>query len=104
VITTNARNEVEVLGGFSTSSMDDISVARSSDGTLGDEAIEDAIRRELREDATTTALDINITVRNGVVRLRGVVADVTDAENVEEVAARVPGVVEVLEELEVAAV
>jgi len=104
VITTNARDEVQVLGGFSTSSMDDVSVARSSDGTLGDEAIEDAIRRELREDATTTALQINVSVRNGVVHLTGVVADVVDAENAEEVAARVPGVREVVEQLEVAAV
>jgi osmotically-inducible protein OsmY len=39
--------------------------------------------------------------RNGSVRLRGRVADMDDAENAEAVAARVPGVVEVVEELEV---
>jgi len=36
-----------------------------------------------------------------VARLRGTVADVIDVENAEEVAARVTGVIEVIEELEV---
>lgn|GEM_PF-641041 len=89
----------EVIGGFSASSMESIEVARSSDGTLGDEAIADAIRRELREDAATTAFDLEVEVRRGVVSLRGRVWDVADVENVEEVASRVPGVVEVSEEL-----
>jgi osmotically-inducible protein OsmY len=41
-------------------------------------------------------------VVNGVVHLRGVVADLDDADRVEEVAGRVPGVREVIEELDVA--
>lgn len=82
--------------------MDSLEVERSSDGTLGDEAIADAIRRELREDAATTALTIDVAVYRGVARLRGTVQDIADAENAEEVAARVPGVLEVREELEVA--
>jgi hypothetical protein len=91
----------EVLGGFQITSMDHSSVARSSDGGLGDEAIAEAVRRELAEDAATTALEIDVTVMDGVVTLRGRVPDIEDVENAEEVASRVPGVVEVRDELEV---
>jgi osmotically-inducible protein OsmY len=94
-------NNREVIGGLQTTSMDEVTVARSSDGTLGDEAIADAIRQELREDAATTALEIDVSVFEGVVRLRGGVPLLEDAESAEEVAARVPGVVEVREELEI---
>jgi len=93
--------ENEVLGGYSTSAMDQIDVEPSSDGTLGESAIEEAVLRELREDAATNGLEIEVTVRRGIARLRGVVADVVDVENATEVASRVPGVVEVLDELEV---
>jgi osmotically-inducible protein OsmY len=103
VIHVDERGEVAVLGGFGPDSMDTVEVDRSADGRLGDEAIEDAVRRELREDAATTDLALAVHVRNGVVRLRGIVPDVTDAESAEEVAARVPGVVEVIDETEVAA-
>jgi osmotically-inducible protein OsmY len=105
VITTDERGEVQVLGGFSATSDQDTTVERSAlDGGFGDEAIADAVRRELREDAATTDLRIEVVVRNGVVHLRGIVPDVDDAENAEEVAARVPGVQDVVEELTVAAV
>ena len=103
VLTTDQRGEVQVLGGFSPTSDSDITVERSAlDGTYGDEAIADAVRRELLEDAATTDLRVEVEVRNGVVRLRGTVQDAVDAENAEEVASRVPGVDEVLEELRVA--
>jgi osmotically-inducible protein OsmY len=104
VITTDQNDNVQILGGFGHSSMESVAVERSSDGTLGDEAIAEAILRELREDAATTALQIDVAVARGVARLRGRVPDVIDAENAEEVAARVPGVVEVVEELTVEAV
>ena len=71
-------------------------------GRPGDEAIADAIRRELREDALTTDLTIRVTVRDGVAHLRGSVPSLDDAESAEEVAGRVPGVREVIEELDVA--
>ncbi len=103
VSTTNERGDAEFLGGFSPDSMDEIEVDRSTlDGRPGDEALIDAVRRELREDALTTDLQIEVTVRNGVVHLRGTVAGIEDVENAEEVAARVPGVREVIEELRVA--
>jgi osmotically-inducible protein OsmY len=42
-----------------------------------------------------------VIVRNGVAHLHGTVDGPEDADNAEEVASRVPGVIEVREELEV---
>lgn len=95
--------QTEVIGGTQLSSMDSIEVERSSDGQLGDEAIRDAVLRELREDSATTHLSLDVAVVRGVVRLGGRVADLADAESAEEVAARVPGVIEVEERLDVEA-
>jgi osmotically-inducible protein OsmY len=91
----------DVLGGFATSAMDEVDVERSSDGRLGEGAIEEAILRELAEDAATNGLEIEVTVRRGIARLRGRVQDVLDIENATEVASRVPGVIDVLDEQEV---
>ena len=102
VIATGTQRDAQVLGGFSATSMDAVEVEPSAlDNQLGDEAIADAVRRELREDASTTDLRIEVLVHGGVVRLRGAVAGMEDAENAEDVASRVPGVREVVEELEV---
>ena len=102
VTTTNAHGETSVLGGFSLSAAEQITPARSaSDGQIGDEAIADAVRTVLLQDAATTDLDVRVTVRRGIVHLRGSVADLDDAENAEEVARRVVGIVDVVEELDV---
>src|SRR2546425_457991 len=83
------------LGGWTPPAADDVEVAPSATGGVpGDEALADAVRRELREDAATTALELEVVVRDGRVRLRGQVPDIVDAENAEAVAARVPGVLE----------
>jgi osmotically-inducible protein OsmY len=100
VLRTDARGRPQVLGGFDSSS-DDTDVDVSSDGTTGDEALADAVRRELAEDSATTDLSIVVAVRNGIAHLRGQVADLDDADNAESVAARVPGIREVVEELDV---
>lgn len=103
VIGVGDEGETTVLGGWSPDSMSDQEVAASTlDNQPGDEALADAITRELREDATTTQLTIDVRVDRGVARLRGRVADLTDAENAESVASRVPGVRDVIEELDVA--
>jgi osmotically-inducible protein OsmY len=102
VLTTDAHGAARVLGGFELESDDDIPVDPSAmDRAPGDEALADAIRRELAEDAATTDLDIYVAVRHGVAHLRGRVSDLDDADNAEAVAARVPGVRDVVEELEV---
>jgi osmotically-inducible protein OsmY len=95
------NGDAEIVGGFSSTSDASIEVDRSSDGMIGDEALADAIRRELREDASTADLDIDVVVTNGIARLRGQVSDLDDAENAEAVARTVPGLADVIEELEV---
>jgi hypothetical protein len=103
VVKTDAHGWAEILGGFG--SDDDEPVERSDfDGRIGDEALADAVRRRLAEDSATTDLEIVVAVRNGVVHLRGQVTDLDDADNAEAVAASVPGIREVVEELEVATV
>jgi|SRR5579859_3148272 len=100
VITADAQGTVDVLGGFAASSMDDMRVKHSAeDDRPGDEALADAIRRELREDALTTDLSIDVEVLEGVAHLRGRVPDLTDVENAEEVANRIPEVREVIDDL-----
>lgn len=93
--------DTEVIGGFARSSMDTTEPDRSSDGTIGDEAMRDAIARELREDASTASLEVSVEVVQGVAILTGSVSDIVDAESAEEVAGRVTGVLEVRERLEV---
>jgi len=104
VITEGPHGELEVAGGFEATSMDSEDVAPSvEDNRPGDEALVEAIQRELREDAATTDLRIHVVVTNGIARLYGHVPDLTDAENAEEVAGRVPGVREVIDLLDVRA-
>ena len=103
VISTRPDGDAAVLGGFSTSAEEEIVPRRSaSDGQIGDEAIVDAVQSALRHDAATADLEIDVTVEQGVVRLRGTVPGPEDAENAEAVASRVRGVVEIVDELGVA--
>jgi osmotically-inducible protein OsmY len=74
----------------------------AEDEQPGDEALADAVRRQLREDALTTDLPIDVGVEEGIVHLYGTVEELEDAENAEEIASRVPGVIEVIDELEIA--
>jgi len=105
VVKADDQGNLQVLGGWTPTSMTSDEVAPSVEGSReGDGAIADAIVRELTEDAATTDLKINVLVRGGVAVLRGTVSDMQDVENAEEVAARVPGVIEVVEELTVTGV
>src|SRR5436190_21208908 len=104
VITAGDHGETRVLGGFSPEADVGHRPLRSSDGQIGDEALADAVRSALRHDATTTDLRVDVAVEDGVVRLFGTVADLEDVDNAEAVAGRVPGVVDVVEELQVASV
>jgi osmotically-inducible protein OsmY len=98
---TNDAQELDVVGGFAESSLDPDDPATVFADP--DDELAQAIRRELREDAATADLapTIRVAVRNRIVTLRGVVETVEDAEEVEAVAARVGGVAEVREELDV---
>ena len=92
------QDEVEVIGGFQPTSM-----TGDGDGVRirldDDERISDDVRRELREDAATTDLDVTVETRDGTVLLLGEVAAVEDSDNAEAVAGRVDGVVEIRNEL-----
>ena len=91
----------ELIGGFEASSMDSLEVDASVLSGVGDEAIVAAILRELKEDSATAGLAVRVSSRAGVVRLRGTVPTLDDADNAAEVAARVPGVIEVRDDLQV---
>jgi osmotically-inducible protein OsmY len=100
VIGTGAEGQTTILGGWEPTSMSSDEIEPSAeDRQPGDEALADAIIRELHEDAATTALQVEVQVLEGVARLRGTVPDLEDAENAEAVASRVPGVRDVIEEL-----
>jgi len=98
---------LEMLGGFSETSVDEVAeethdLAGLGEHVRGDEEIADDVARELAEDALTADLSIQVRVVNGVVHLRGTVSSVQEVEAAEEVAGRVPGVVEVDEDIVIA--
>ena len=100
------KEGIEILGGFAPTSEDNLSEPMSHPPSIlhTDDEIAEDVRLALLRDAGTNPLSpsIRIAVRNGVVRLRGTVQTLDDAEQAEAVASSVPGVVEVREELEVA--
>lgn len=97
---------LEVVGGFGTTAMDeypdDLETTALGEAPPGDEDLETRILAELEADAQTTDLLIHVIVRNGIAHLRGRVPTLADAEAAEAVAARVPGIREVVEELDIA--
>jgi hypothetical protein len=97
--------DAEIVNGFAPTSMDGdpATPPRSETGGPADEALAARIRRELREDAATADLNIHVRVKNGVATLTGTVNDLEDTDNALEVAGRVPGVVDVVDALEIAA-
>jgi osmotically-inducible protein OsmY len=93
---------IEVVGGFSGSSLESpIDLEQLPNPLLaGDDEITREVRLALLEDAATADLPIHVSVRRGVVYLRGVVDSLADAEAAEDVASRVPNAVEVHDELQ----
>lgn len=90
---------LSIVGGFSATSLDaDDEMPRRGRRRPDDDVARDVLA-ELRRDALTTDLQIEVDVRNGVVTLRGTVPTIDDAENAEAVAGDVRGVKEVREEL-----
>jgi osmotically-inducible protein OsmY len=97
-----STREGEFLGGFQTTAMDDDNeINRGVLHGIADEALVEAIQLELREDSSTTAFALEVTVEQGVATLRGEVEDLEDDENALAVAARVPGVLDVQDHLRV---
>lgn len=103
------EQELEITGGVQDTSMDELAAEPELDavqeepaaptaGRRDDETIREDVGRELREDASTANLDLDVGVINGTVVLRGRVGDLDDSYNAEEVARRVPGVLDVTDE------
>jgi hypothetical protein len=103
VIRLKRHGEAEIAGGFGDGDapVREGHVRAATEGA-SDEGLEDAIRAELALDASTAHLRLRVSVKEGVARLSGQVADAADSENAIAVAGSVPGVVDVLDELEIA--
>lgn len=99
---TDDREGLAVVGGFEATSLSGDEDAAGFD-VRNDDDITQAVMRELAQDALTQDLVVQADTRDGVVRLRGAVETLDDAENAEAVAAGVSGVQEVIEELDVVA-
>lgn len=105
VVKPNPTSEqgLDVVGGFEPAATDDVGLVRqSTTGPMpGDDEVKAAVVRELREDAMTTDLELRVDVRDGDVTLRGFVATLDESEAALEVAGRVEGVGNILDEIEV---
>lgn len=82
---------------------DDLEEVDEPEETPSDDQITSRVRRLLRSDSATNMLRIQVEVEDGVVTLRGMVQTLEDTDNAAEVASRVPGVIDVVDELEVEA-
>jgi osmotically-inducible protein OsmY len=103
VIVPGARGDAAVVNGFAPTADDDVRLDDATlDGAPGDEALADAISQELHRDAATSELAITVTVIDGVAHLTGTVPDLADAANAEDVAGRIPGIRDVIEDLDIA--
>ena len=71
------------------------------DRAITDDEISARVHRLLRSDSATSMLRIHVRTEDGVVTLRGSVETLDDTDNAAEVAFRVRGVVDVVDELEV---
>jgi hypothetical protein len=94
----------KVAAGFGTTAEDEPldSSHRSADLTSEDDFTA-RIREALEADAATTAYADSLVIgtRGGTIVVRGLVDDIDDTDNIVDVITRVPGVDEVVEELEV---
>lgn len=92
---------VEIVNGFAETADDEAALAHLPGQPRGDDEIQEAVVAALHSDAATTDLAVEVEVQDGVVFLRGVVPSLDDVDLAEGVAARVPGIEEVREELQV---
>jgi hypothetical protein len=99
VLRVPEHGEARIAGGFGSGEIREDSARGVVNDVSADEGLEDLVHRELRLDASTADLRLKVGVRDGVVLLEGDVPDETDAENALAVAGRVPGVVDVIDQL-----
>ena len=99
VVRVDREGETRIAGGFGTGEPLEQNVTAAIPGAPPDEALEDVVHRALRLDASTAHLSLKVGVLQGVVRLQGPIEDEADAENALAVAGDIPGVIEVIDEL-----
>lgn len=93
-VVPGGRDGIEVAQGFAATSEG----AEERAGTPGDDEISERVLHLLRTDAATAGLQLEVQTVGGTVYLRGMVADLDDTDLATEVAARVPGVVDVVDD------
>ncbi len=101
IVPSDNLDGAEVASGFGDTSLDEPYDLNHNDEFLPDEDEMTALVRDaLRADSSTTAYAdrIAIAVENNIVILRGVVDDLTDAENLQTVAGYVAGIEDVIDE------
>jgi osmotically-inducible protein OsmY len=98
-VRVDQKGETRIAGGFGTGVAPEQPVREAAEDAPSDEALEDLVHRALRLDASTAHLRFKVGVLQGVVVLRGLIEDESDAENALAVAGDVPGVVDVTDEL-----
>jgi hypothetical protein len=97
VVPKGGPDNIEVAEGFAGTSEG----AEERAGVPGDDEITARVKDLLRIDAATSTLDLDVETVDGVVYLRGTVPGFEDTDVAAEVAARVPGVVDVVDEMTV---
>ncbi len=106
VVASEDRQGAEIASGFGLSALDEpYDEDHHSDFLTTEDEMAARVREALRADSTTTeyADRLAIGTRGRVVRVRGVVEDIDDSDNVLAVIERVAGVEDVIDELEVRA-
>ena len=101
IVPSDNLEGAEVASGFGVSSLDEpYDIDHHDEFLPDDDEMTARVRDALRADSSTTAYAgrIAIAVRNNIVTLRGVVDDLTDAENLQAVAGYVDGIVDVIDE------
>lgn len=98
------NQNAEVASGFGISSLEEeYTEDTHSDFLPADDEIQARVRDAIRADSSTNAYahTIRISVRDGVVTLRGKVDDLVDSDNLLAVASYVEGIDDVIDEIEI---
>ena len=94
---SRTSDELRIASGFMSTALDDDEVEGETGDPVGNEELVERIRRNMREDARTSELDLYVSALYGTVVLTGFVHDNLDSDSAVAVAEETPGVVEVID-------
>ena len=106
VIPSDNAEGLEMAAGFGTTGLDgQIDEDHRAENLTDEDAVSARVREALRADAATSRYADELAIANasGVIAIGGVVDDIEDTDNVLEVAGRVSGVRDVIDEMDVKA-